>query len=46
MSYGPFSCISFFMGMSLLEGNTFSDAIEETKEKFLPTYKVSPNPDF
>ncbi|KAM7349923.1 mpv17-like protein isoform 4-T6 [Cochliomyia hominivorax] len=40
ISYGPFACASFFMGMSLLELKTFSEAIDETKEKFLPTFKV------
>ncbi|KAL7743047.1 hypothetical protein ACLKA6_005793 [Drosophila palustris] len=40
VSYGPFACISFFMGMSLLELKTFSEAVEETKQKALPTYKV------
>ncbi|XP_017093016.1 PXMP2/4 family protein 4 isoform X1 [Drosophila bipectinata] len=40
LSYGPFACVSFFMGMSLLEMKTFSQAIEETIEKAPPTYKV------
>lgn len=40
LSYGPFACVSFFMGMSLLELKSFSQAVEETKEKALPTYKV------
>ncbi|KAH8270938.1 hypothetical protein KR044_001911, partial [Drosophila immigrans] len=40
VSYGPFACISFFMGMSLLELKSFSEAVEETKQKALPTYKV------
>ncbi|XP_034118424.1 PXMP2/4 family protein 4 [Drosophila nasuta] len=40
ISYGPFACISFFMGMSLLERKSFAEAVEETKQKALPTYKV------
>lgn len=32
------------MGMSLLELKTFSQAVEETKEKAAPTYKVWPIP--
>ncbi|XP_065724312.1 mpv17-like protein [Drosophila suzukii] len=40
LSYGPFACVSFFMGMSLLELKTFSQAVDETKEKAAPTYKV------
>ncbi|XP_017006638.2 mpv17-like protein [Drosophila takahashii] len=40
LSYGPFACVSFFMGMSLLEQKTISQAVDETKEKALPTYKV------
>ncbi|XP_030378571.1 mpv17-like protein isoform X3 [Scaptodrosophila lebanonensis] len=40
ISYGPFACASFFFGMSLLERKTFTEAIEEVKEKFAPTYKV------
>lgn len=31
---------SFFAGMTLLEGGTVQDAIQEVKKKFLPTYKV------
>jgi len=44
LSYGPFACVSFFMGMSLLELKTFSQAVDETKEKAAPTYKVTPIP--
>lgn len=40
LSYGPFACASFFMGMSLLEMKTFKEAVQETKEKFVPTFKV------
>ncbi|KAH8415354.1 hypothetical protein KR222_004998 [Zaprionus bogoriensis] len=40
VSYGPFACVSFFMGMSLLELKSFSQAVEEVKEKAAPTYKV------
>ncbi|KAH8273440.1 hypothetical protein KR018_000611 [Drosophila ironensis] len=41
LSYGPFACVSFFMGMSLLEQKTFGEAVDETLEKAAPTYKVS-----
>uniref|UniRef100_A0A1B0A0A3 Mpv17-like protein n=1 Tax=Glossina pallidipes TaxID=7398 RepID=A0A1B0A0A3_GLOPL len=41
ISYGPFACASFFIGMSLLEGKTFKEAIEETKQKFWPTFEVA-----
>ncbi|XP_034672101.1 PXMP2/4 family protein 4 [Drosophila subobscura] len=40
LSYGPFACVSFFMGMSLLEFKSLAEAVEETKEKAVPTYKV------
>ncbi|TMW40862.1 hypothetical protein DOY81_014059 [Sarcophaga bullata] len=40
ISYGPFACTSFFLIMSLMEGKTFSESVEEVKKKFLPTYKV------
>ncbi|XP_030568869.1 mpv17-like protein [Drosophila novamexicana] len=40
ISYGPFACVSFFMGMSLLELKTFPQAVDEAKQKVLPTYKV------
>ncbi|XP_064556379.1 mpv17-like protein [Drosophila montana] len=40
ISYGPFACVSFFMGMSLLELKTFGQAIDEVKQKAIPTYKV------
>ncbi|ALC48245.1 CG14777, partial [Drosophila busckii] len=40
ISYGPFAATSFFMGMSLLDGLTWSQAVEETKNKFPHTYKV------
>ncbi|XP_075155393.1 mpv17-like protein [Haematobia irritans] len=39
-SYGPFACASFFAGMSFLEGKTTKEAIQEVKNKFIPTFKV------
>jgi hypothetical protein len=39
-TYGPFSISTFYCGMSLLEGNSFNDACQEVKNKFLPTWKV------
>ncbi|XP_075155394.1 mpv17-like protein [Haematobia irritans] len=41
ISYGPFASVSFFTGMSLLEGKTFEEAVQEVKNKFIPTYKVA-----
>uniref|UniRef100_A0A1A9X1D1 Uncharacterized protein n=1 Tax=Glossina brevipalpis TaxID=37001 RepID=A0A1A9X1D1_9MUSC len=40
VSYGPFSCYTFFLGMAMLEGKTFADACKEANEKFLPTFKL------
>lgn len=41
VSYGPFSSIAFFFGMSLMESKTPKEAVQEVKDKFLPTYKVA-----
>ena len=38
---GPFTIVSFYFGMNLLEGNGTSKAVEETKTKFFPTWKVT-----
>ena len=43
-TYGPFSIISFYFGMNLLEGKNTKEALEEVKKKFLPTWKVIPDP--
>ncbi|XP_014283171.1 uncharacterized protein [Halyomorpha halys] len=40
VSYTPFAMISFFFGMSLLEGKNVEQAKKEVSEKFFPTYKV------
>ncbi|XP_005177624.3 mpv17-like protein [Musca domestica] len=40
LSYGPFACASFFAGMSLLEGKSKEEAVQEVQDKFLPTFKV------
>ncbi|XP_069672625.1 mpv17-like protein [Periplaneta americana] len=39
-TYGPFSNVSFFYVMSLLEGKSFGGAANEVKAKFWPTYQV------
>lgn len=41
MSYGPAALASFYFGMSLLEGKSLEQAVDEVKLKFLPSYKVS-----
>lgn len=38
--YSPFSIITFYWGMSVLEGHTNEEAIEEVKSKLIPTWKV------
>lgn len=40
VTYGPFAISSFFLGMSLLEGKSIHQGVDEIKEKFLPTWKV------
>lgn len=39
-SYGPFSIIAFYFGMSKLEGKNNQQSLEEVEHKFLPTWKV------
>ena len=39
-TYGPFSIVSFYFGMNILEGNGTTKATEEVKSKFLPTWQV------
>lgn len=41
ISYTPAAMTSFFFFMSLLEGKTIDEGINEVKSKFLPTYKVA-----
>lgn len=40
-SYGPFAMVSFFFGMSLLEGKSCSEGSNEVRAKFWPTMQVS-----
>ncbi|XP_013118422.2 mpv17-like protein [Stomoxys calcitrans] len=40
VSFAPFIYGSFFAGMTLLEGKPIRTAMEEVKNKFIPTYKV------
>lgn len=39
-TYGPFSIVSFYFGMNILEGKSVEDAWLEVKHKFLQTWKV------
>jgi protein Mpv17 len=40
-SYGPFAMVSFFFGMSLLEGKSCNESADEVRAKFWPTLQVS-----
>ncbi|XP_075221071.1 uncharacterized protein LOC142324195 isoform X3 [Lycorma delicatula] len=40
-TYTPFAMVSFYFGMSLLEGKPVERAKQEVTEKFIPTYKVA-----
>lgn len=40
VSYTPFAMVSFYFGMSLLEGKSIEMAKQEVYNKFLPTYQV------
>jgi hypothetical protein len=40
-SYGPFAMVSFFFGMSLLEGKSSNEGANEVRAKFWPTLQVS-----
>jgi hypothetical protein len=42
-TYGPFAMVSFFFGMSLLEGKSSSEAANEVTAKFWPTMQVRIN---
>ncbi|KAK4020234.1 hypothetical protein OUZ56_002228 [Daphnia magna] len=39
-TYGPFSIVTFYFGMNLLEGKSSKDAWQEVQNKFLPTWKM------
>lgn len=41
VSYTPAAMTSFYFLMTLLEGRSIDDSINEVKNKFLPTYKVN-----
>lgn len=43
VTYSPCAMVSFYFGMSLLEGKTVEEAKKEVEKKFLPTYKVHNN---
>lgn len=40
LCYGPLAMISFFFGMSLLEGRSVKEAQTAVEKKFVPAYKV------
>lgn len=40
-SYGPFAMVSFFFGMSLLEGKSCNEGANEVRAKFWKTMQVS-----
>ncbi|XP_034256893.1 mpv17-like protein isoform X2 [Thrips palmi] len=40
-TYGPIAICCFYSGMTLLEGGSKEDAINETREKFLPTWQTA-----
>uniref|UniRef100_A0A8D8TZ79 Mpv17-like protein n=1 Tax=Cacopsylla melanoneura TaxID=428564 RepID=A0A8D8TZ79_9HEMI len=40
VTYTPFAMISFYFGMTLLEGKTVDDGLHEVSHKFWPTYRV------
>lgn len=39
-TYGPFSIVAFYFGMSKLEGKSTEQSLEEVKRKFVSTWKV------
>uniref|UniRef100_A0A1B6GFQ9 Mpv17-like protein n=1 Tax=Cuerna arida TaxID=1464854 RepID=A0A1B6GFQ9_9HEMI len=39
-TYTPFGMLSFYFGMTLLEGKTIEEGKAEVEAKFLPTYKI------
>lgn len=41
VTYSPCAMMSFYFGMSLLEGKTVEEAKKEVEKNFLPTYKVN-----
>ncbi|KAI5717068.1 hypothetical protein M8J76_017055 [Diaphorina citri] len=40
VTYTPFAMISFYFGMTLLEGKTVDDGLHEVSHKFWPTYQI------
>lgn len=43
VTYGPFAMVSFFFGMSLLEGKSVETAKDQVEAKFWPTFQVKLN---
>lgn len=39
-TYSPFAMVSFFFGMSLLEGKSLHESAKEVQAKLWPTYQV------
>uniref|UniRef100_A0A1B6KRL9 Mpv17-like protein n=1 Tax=Graphocephala atropunctata TaxID=36148 RepID=A0A1B6KRL9_9HEMI len=39
-TYTPFAMLSFYFGMTLLEGKTIEEGKAEVEAKFIPTYKI------
>jgi hypothetical protein len=39
--YSPVAITGFYGGMTLLENKSFKEAIEEVKNKYWPTFRVS-----
>ncbi|KAK9512907.1 hypothetical protein O3M35_001218 [Rhynocoris fuscipes] len=40
VTYTPFAMVSFYFGMTLLEGKSIERAKHEVADKFIPTYKI------
>lgn len=40
VTYTPFAMVSFYFGMTLLEGKSIEEGKEEVAAKFVSTYKV------
>ncbi|KAL1449289.1 hypothetical protein WDU94_000496 [Cyamophila willieti] len=40
VTYTPFAMVSFLFGMTLMEGKSIQDGVEEIEDKLWPTYKV------
>lgn len=40
VTYGPFAISCYYFGMTLLDGGSINDSLDEVREKFLRTWKV------